>query len=331
MSSLWTGLGVVVFAGVLQGLWPMGMKKSGPLSWEAFWAPFSFIGMFLLPLIAVVFVFPDLFEMLKELSFKSMIVPLICGLFWGCGSVAFGISVGFVGTSLSFGINMGLGSAIGALIPFFQQGDHTLGSTISFVAAMIATIAGIVMISWAGVIRDRASVQNTKSKGLLRLGFFLAIFAGLATASFNVGYNNCQPLIDIAVAKGYSQFKAGFLPWLVIFWSGFIANVGYAIFLKIKNRTYLDYLKPGAKLGIISVVLTATTWLAAIVLYGLGAGLIGPSGPVIGWIVFLAVSLLTNTVLGVVSGEWKSAIHSQPVLYAGNALLGVSWFFMAFI
>ena len=226
---------------------------------------------------------------------------------------------------------MGLGAAVGALIPFFQQGDHSIGSVISFIFAMIATLAGIILISWAGVLRDKATETHAESKSLLRLGFILATLAGISTAAFNVGFNSCESIVTAAVARGYSETKAGFLPWIVIFTSGVIANIIYALFLQVKNGTYRDYAKAGAAKAFGVIMITGVLWLSAILLYGAGAGIMGKSGPVIGWIIFLAVSLVVNTALGVLTGEWKNALHSQPVLYAGNALLGVSWFFMGFI
>lgn len=331
MTSTENGLALIALAGIMQGIWPLGLKKAGPLSWEAFWAPFSLVGMLLIPLIASRIFFPDFGSLVADVAPGSFIQPLVCGVLWGCGSVAFGVSLGLIGTSLSFGINMGLGAAVGALIPFFQQGSHSIGSWLSFAGAMIATLGGIVLISRAGILRDRCLSNHRLSGFRLRLGFILAICAGLATAAFNIGYNSCEPLVSAAVSHGYTPLKAGFLPWLVIFWSGVTANVMYCLFLLIRNQTYRDYLKPNAVAGLGAVLGTALLWVSAIGLYGVGAGRMGNDGPVIGWIVFLAVSLLVNTALGIRAGEWAQSEQSKPVLYIGNALLGVSWFFMGFI
>jgi hypothetical protein len=51
----------------------------------------------------------------------------------------------------------------------------------------------------------------------------------------------------------------------------------------------------------------AFAWLASLLLYGVSAAELGELGSVLGWPLFETIIVTTASVLGVLTGEWKSA------------------------
>jgi L-rhamnose-H+ transport protein len=49
----------------------------------------------------------------------------------------------------------------------------------------------------------------------------------------------------------------------------------------------------------------AVFWFRSTLLYGLAAGQMGTWGPILGWPLFTLLIVITATVLGMLTGEWK--------------------------
>jgi len=66
-------------------------------------------------------------------------------------------------------------------------------------------------------------------------------------------------------------------------------------------------------------------WLAGIDCYGVGATLVGKQGTSIGFALFLAVSILSSNILGVLTGEWKATSRAtKRQLAVGVAIVLVA-------
>ena len=70
-----------------------------------------------------------LYEVITVVLFKAMLY----GFLWGIGGILFGKSVGKVGVSLTYGIVMGLASAVGSIVPLFQIENATQQAAFPFV------------------------------------------------------------------------------------------------------------------------------------------------------------------------------------------------------
>ena len=62
-------------------------------------------------------------------------------------------------------------------------------------------------------------------------------------------------------------------------------------------------------------------------MYGVGATKLGALGPVLGWPLFMSLIVITATVWGVATGEWKNA-GKQPlrIMSSGVAVLVIAIF-----
>ena len=108
MSEIYFPIVIVLLASVFQGTFGLGMKFVKPMAWEAWWLIHATVAMIIFPLVWAIIVIPDLGAVLVEAPSKEIWTGGILGFFWGIGGIMFGISVGYIGMSLTYGIVMGL-------------------------------------------------------------------------------------------------------------------------------------------------------------------------------------------------------------------------------
>jgi L-rhamnose-H+ transport protein len=56
----------------------------------------------------------------------------------------------------------------------------------------------------------------------------------------------------------------------------------------------------------------------------------GNLGPVIGWVMFMALALIVSNLWGLKTGEWKNLRKPKQYLLIGNAILIISWIILGF-
>jgi quinol-cytochrome oxidoreductase complex cytochrome b subunit len=65
--------------------------------------------------------------------------------------------------------------------------------------------------------------------------------------------------------------------------------------------------------------------MAAFVGYGIGATAVGSYGTSVGWALFVAATVITSTVAGLLMGEWhNSAVRTRRILFFAVAMILVS-------
>ncbi len=73
----------------------------------------------------------------------------------------FGVSVGYIGMSLTYGIVMGLCSLAGALIPLFMRFDEVEPASLPFIFAGLVLLAvAVVIVTVAGLKRDKLLAEG---------------------------------------------------------------------------------------------------------------------------------------------------------------------------
>ena len=113
---------LVLLASLFQGTFGLGMKYVKPLAWEAWWLVHATVAMVIFPLVWALLVVPDLGggDQLRR-RLNELVAGALLGFLWGIGGIMFGVSVGYIGMSLTYGIVMGLCSIAGALISLFMR------------------------------------------------------------------------------------------------------------------------------------------------------------------------------------------------------------------
>jgi len=69
-------------------------------------------------------------------------------------------------------------------------------------------------------------------------------------------------------------------------------------------------------------IMMALLWLGAIVSYGIGATFVGKYGTSVGFMPYIAASVLSSNTIGAMTGEWKgSSPRTWKLLAAGIAMI----------
>lgn len=332
MNDLFFPLLLVIVASVFQGTFGLGMKYIKPLPWEAWWLVHSLIAMVVVPLVWAFIAVPDLCTVISAAPAAAIQQGMLYGFLWGVGGILFGVSVGYVGVSITYGIVMGLAAAGGSLIPLAQMDNAGSNPATVYVLAGVAImLVGVAICGVAGVKRDQIAAANqTASSGKsFKLGLILAIACGLLSSLLNVGFANATPVAQAAIKAGALPRNSSLAAWVVVLFGAVLMNAGYAVFLLIKNKSWSGFGAVGASKAYRWAIIAGLLWFGALGTYGQGAALMGGIGPVIGWPILLGLSLIVSNALGFFTGEWKGAagpfrlmVVGLIVLIAACAILG---------
>lgn len=327
MESMFFPFLLIIFASVFQGSFGLGMKYMAPLKWESWWLVHVTIAMIILPMAWAFLAVPDLGTVLST-SFSDpamqnvVYLAMLFGFLWGIGGILFGVSVPYIGLSLTMGIVMGLAGSVGALIPLLRM-DNAL-STPQFpyvIAGLAITLVGVGITAKAGIDKDKMSSEEAGEKPNILKGILIAVACGLLSALLNVGFVEATPIAKLAEEFGALDRNASLAAWVVVLMGAFIMNAGYAIYLLFKNKTWNSFRVKGSSKAYRWALLASIFWFGALGVYGQGAALIGPIGGVIGWPMLLGLSLIVSNFWAYRAGEWKGAKKPFNLLLVGLVVL----------
>ena len=315
---------LLIFASFFQGTFGLGMKYMNPMSWESWWVVHVLVAMILFPMIWAIIAIPDLFEIISNSPKDAIYLAMLFGFLWGIGGIMFGVSVPYIGLSLTMGIVMGLAGSAGSLIPLFQIENATSQPSFPYIiGGLLISLIGVAITAKAGIERDKLLSSDNKSSNIVK-GILIAVTCGLLSSLLNVGFANAAPIADKAQEYGVIARNSSLAAWVVVLWGAFVMNFGYAIFLLIKNNTWKTFSFKNAKNAYKWSFIAGFCWFAALGVYGQGAALLGEIGPVIGWPILLGLSLIISNYWAYMAGEWKNASKPFNKLLLGLLVLIIS-------
>jgi len=315
-GSLAFGIVLTLVAGLMSGNCMLPMKFVRFWKWENVWLVFSVISLIALPWALAFALVGKLFAIYGTLSTSQLAVPILFGAGWGIAQVLFGISVTRLGLGLAYAIVVGLGALLGTLVPLFVQ-HHELakGRSMIFVLSGIALmVLGIVFSTWGGQVRERGKpgISASPSGQNYFAAVLLAVLCGVMAPMLNYSFAFGQDIAKEAVRMGTPEVRAGYAVWPIGLAGGFVPNIAYSLYLLRKNRSWRafhpavpDAVWP-ASMGVL--------WMGAFALYGMAANYLGSFGTSIGWGLLQIFMIMTATLSGVITGEWKQAPASAKRL-----------------
>lgn len=327
------GLGVIVIAGILGGSVLAPIKRMRGWSFERSWAVYSVWAYLLLPWILAFATVPGLLSIYPEISFRTMLICAGCGLGWGCAVVLFGIAVNLTGLSLATAITYGVSIAVGSLSPLLISHRSQLFSRqgLFIVLADLGIIAGVFLCAWAGSVRDRgnkveaiAGSAETAAAGSEHRRFIRGTLAALAAAFlsslFNIALAYGGEFNRLAIAHGASPLNAANAQWAITVSFGYLPNIALTIVTFTRRRAWSGFLSGPVSYWIWAPVM-GLMFIGGTALYGTGAGLMGQIGPVLGWPVYMSISIVAGVFWGWATGEWaKSPGRALGYLTSGTIL-----------
>jgi L-rhamnose-H+ transport protein len=315
---------LLIFASFFQGTFGLGMKYMNPMSWESWWVIHVLVAMILFPMIWAYIVIPDLFDIIASSPKDAIYSAMLYGFLWGIGGIMFGVSVPYIGLSLTMGIVMGLAGSAGSLIPLFQIENAASQPSFPYIiGGLIISLIGVAITAKAGIDRDKLINSSSKSKNILK-GLLIAVICGLLSSLLNVGFANATPIAEKAQEFGVITRNSSLAAWVVVLWGAFIMNFSYAVLLLFKNNSWSTFSLKNSLNAYKWSLIAGFCWFAALGVYGQGAALLGEIGPVIGWPILLGLSLIISNYWAYNAGEWDNAQKPFNKLLIGLFVLIIS-------
>jgi L-rhamnose-H+ transport protein len=314
MPPLYLGLFIVISAALFQGSFAMPMSYARSWKFENSWMMFSLLGMVTFNLLVALLTVPGLFGIIGAATFGELAPAIFFGILWGLGAITFGLGVSSVGLALGYATVLGTVLGMGTFVPMVVLHPSEIFSAKGMLVllGLLVTLTGIGVSGVAGLKKEReqgrAAGEITRySRFSMKMGIIICLISGLCSSSINIGFSFSRPLIERALSMGVPENWAGNVIWVVLFISGGILNIIYCSYLLIKNHSTEAYNNPGSWKNLGFLALMSAFWIGSFIAYGAGSTMMGGWGTVIGWSVYMALSIAVANFWGIIQGEWKGA------------------------
>jgi len=253
---------------------------------------------------------------LREAPRSAMLNSFLLGAAYGIGGTAFGISIRYIGFSLTYAIAVGLSSVLGTLIPPLIKG--TLVSTLSkpgatwIVAGIVVGAIGIAGAGGAGRLKELdLTASQTKGEFSLTKGLALSLLAGVLSAVYGFALEAGEPIADVATAHGAGMWR-GNVVYIFSNTGAFLTTAIYCLYLHRKHQTLGELVelpagpeKTSLPLNWAMAVVTGVFWYGQFFFYNLGHVRMGHY-KFTSWAIHMIMLVLFSNVVGVVLCEWRT-------------------------
>ncbi len=285
-------------------------------SWQTYWLTQAAFCWFLLPIVGAMATIPDLAAVLREAPRGAMLQSFLLGAAYGIGGTAFGVSIRYIGFSLTYAIAVGLSSVLGTLIPPIVKG--TLGTTLDktgagwIVAGIVVGAIGIAGAGWAGRLKENdLTAQDTKGEFSLAKGLALSLLAGVLSAVYGFALEAGEPIADVASAHGAGVWR-GNVVYIFSNTGAFLTTAIYCLYLHRKHRTLGEIVElpagpEEARLPVnwAMAIITGLFWYGQFFFYNLGHVRMG-TYKFTSWAIHMIMLVLFSNVVGIALSEWRT-------------------------
>ena len=324
------GLILATLGGGIQGAFVYPLKFMKNWKWENGWFVFTITCCLIIPTTLAFATTPDLLDIYRNTAPTTLWLVFLSGIAWGIGVVLFGLGADFLGMALGIAIITALNAAFGTLLPllFLPSGSFSLNALIFLAAGLFVLIFGVLQVATAGKLRenDQKKVENTGSvrKVSFKVGLLVCIIASIFCPATNFAVFFGQPISEAVKELGtVAPYNVGYAQLLPYFIGGLIVNTIYCVYLFLKNKSFKNYFNSGKSKNMLLGVSMSGLFIIGMVLYTIALTIcIKDIGAVVGWPLFMAATIMSANILGLMSGEWKNVTRKAFVkLYSGIGLL----------
>jgi L-rhamnose-H+ transport protein len=309
MHNTTAGLILLIAAGVMNASFSLPMKFTRKWAWENTWLVWSVYALLLLPAAVALLTIPHLGSVYQHAGSGIIIAVALFGAGWGVAQVLFGLALEVIGIALTFSIVLGLSAAMGSLIPLVRlhRDQMFTASGLTAIAGILLVLAGVAVCAVAGRMRESAQAVATRSRIPFMQGLAMAIASGICASMMNFGVAFGGPLIAASSASGTKSYFTVNSIWLPLMLGGAIPNLAYCIYLMRRNQTSGKFAGESTRSYWALAFVMACFWFGSSLLYGAAISMLGNLGAVLGWPLFMSLIVIIASLLGVLTGEWKSA------------------------
>ena len=332
MGDATMGLLLLLVAGVTNASFTLPMKYTKRWAWENTWLVWTIFALVALPPLVAFWTVPHLTQVYSEAGVGLVATVAAFGAGWGISQVLFGLAVDVIGIALTFSIVLGMSAAIGSIIPLLRLHPEEMLSQGGFgvLVGVALVLIGVVLCAVAGRKREAALGVSSQSGVSQARGLTYAIGSGLGAAMVNLGLTFGAPLLAGARQMGAATVWAPNAAWLPVMLAGSIPNLVYCIYLLQKNHTSSRYSEAGTGSYWVLAFIMALFWFGSTSLYGIASGKLGSWGTILGWPLFMSLIVITASMLGILTGEWKSSGRKPlRIQLAGVAMLVMAVFVLS--
>ncbi|HUX43156.1 MAG TPA: L-rhamnose/proton symporter RhaT [Terracidiphilus sp.] len=329
MSPIASGFLLLLVAGVANANFATPMKFTRRWAWENTWLAWTIFALLVIPSITTMTTVPALGEVYRQAGWKIVIGTALFGAGWGVAQVFFGLAVDAIGVSLTFSIVMGISAAVGSLVPLMRLHSELLFTRMGgdLVGGVLIMLFGVVVCALAGKRRESAQGRNgDEGSHRYGAGLLLAVLCGMGASFVNLGLAFGGAITAAASQQGASSLNAVNAVWLPIMVAGAVPNLAYCIYLLRKNDSVSRFCMGGLSHWLLALLM-AVLWFGSTILYGLSTVRLGALGTVLGWPLFMSLIVISASVVGLLTGEWKNSGRTPIALQsAGVGLLTIAVF-----
>lgn len=290
-------------------------KRVHGWSWQTYWITQASFCWLLLPILGAALTIPDLWAVVREAPAAAMRNSFLLGMAYGVGGTAFGISIRYIGFSLTYAIAVGLSSVLGTLIPPLVSG--TFGSVLAkpgagwVMAGIVVGTLGIAAAGWAGRLKERdLAGQGARGEFSLAKGLMLSLVAGVLSAVYGFALAAGEPIAEVASAHGAGMFR-GNVVYIFANSGAFLTTAVYCLFLHVRQGTFGEFAKAagaGASASLprnyAMAALTGLLWYGQFFFYNLGHVRMGTYA-FTSWAIHMIMLVLISNVVGLALREWQ--------------------------
>eukprot|EP01114_Cavostelium_apophysatum_P016703 TRINITY_DN4807_c0_g2_i1.p1 TRINITY_DN4807_c0_g2~~TRINITY_DN4807_c0_g2_i1.p1 ORF type:complete len:349 (-),score=61.19 TRINITY_DN4807_c0_g2_i1:946-1992(-) len=293
---------------------------------------------------------PHFIQIIKDVDKMTLVYLFLAGTGWGIGRATFGMGTKYLGGALTFAIVASETSAIGSLIPlvvYHRSSIPTIGGTLIFIAVGLI-FCGLVVITVAANRKEARKRQiqseremhtnndftpllqnsnhpkpitSTMDANHIKIGITISVISGCLSPLMNISLDIGSDLVKEAQALGASNMNSNNVVWTLSLTAGFIVNALYCVFLLSVNKTWHHFVDRSIPLALCWGLSgwMGICWIGSVIVYGMGATMMGDLGNVIGWALFIISLILSSQFVGVfVAKDWKGAGRKNFAIFSAG-------------
>ena len=314
--NLFLGVGFHAIGALFAAACYTPQKKIKGWSWQSYWLTQASFCWLLLPIVGAALTIPELMAVLREAPHDAMWKSFVLGAFYGIGGTAFGISIRYIGFSLTYAIAVGLSSVLGTLIPPLVAGTlwdvlHKPGASWVIGGIVVGTL-GIACAGWAGRLKETdLSRQNAKDNFSLSKGLLLSLLAGVLSAVYGFALATGEPIAKVAEAHGAGIYR-GNVVYIFANSGAFLTTAIYCLWLHLRHKTLGEMVelpagpeKASLPANFVLAAITGCLWYGQFFFYNLGHVRLGDKFAFTSWAIHMIMLVLFSNLMGVLLLEWR--------------------------
>jgi L-rhamnose-H+ transport protein len=340
-TNLGFGILLVLFGGVMEGIYAVPTRYTPRWKWEHIWGGGSLMSILLVAWPMAWLTIPEPLQVLREAGTSSLLMTSLFGAAWGLGGIFFGLGVEIVGIAVGVSLILGMIAVVGSALPLLIYRPDQVGTPGGemLLAALAVMIVGIVLCGYAGNLRQRSAEKvavaataggsesvvvatGEPKHSSFMLGMLFCILSGVLSPMVNFAAIKGDTLRALAIQHGAKSLWAMNAVWLLVFTVAYGVFVLYSLFLMMRNKTFSEWLRPPTGRYWVLAGAMGLLWGGGVIIYGTGVTYMGALGAYAGWPLLLVAAIAGSNVSAILIGEWKGADKkSSQVMAAALVVL----------